>query len=392
MSSDHQCAAYRQCNSEFLSLFRGIDRNYSSNIMITACEALILQIAEKKRKEAEEKAAKRAEDTQEERKVLNYLSTQAAHLETRAMSPLVGGGFPQGSLPEGLATSTTVVPGTRLSYVDLTRPERRSFGTDESLLGSPTRHLRGASNGSWSGPMGPAGSVQQPGHSNSLSSFGAGDSSAQDPHMTALNTVLGVDFIQDAPPRGNGSGPGPEAHTVRPHAPRWAQSGAEAADIGGTALPDLLREVQEDRMRLQAQHAEQLAGFAMEPSDRLPDDPDYEEHHLRKNQAAAAAEQLAYMEVCALLPYGFRTCFPTLEQRIRQAGILHCGKVQHWQATHSIRKVCVDFMVFEHILPRAVTLVRLKVGSVDADSGMYEMCQYCTGSAETPRKASSRRI
>jgi hypothetical protein len=255
-----------------------------------------LQIAEKKRREAEEKAAKRAEDTHEEKKALNYLSTQAAKLETRAMNLGNGNGFVQAT--DTVGGTSPVVPGTRPNFVNLARLEQQRLGLDEESRDGSTGLGRGDSFGSiFSGPLGPTGSLNHATNSNSFSSLGAGDTKAHERHLAALQTSLGTDFIDDSPLRGPVN-PG-KRYPQRAGAqisPQPQVPGASGAPTAPTALPDLLRDMQESRMRLKAQFAEQLEEYGPEGSQNRNVRLEAPQKRAEEERMAAA-EQLAHVEV-----------------------------------------------------------------------------------------------
>lgn len=269
--------------------------------------SFLMQVAEKKRRDAEEKAAKRAEDTEEERKVLNYLSTQAAHLRTRTMNPQQAAEVSNGLVADGAVGTSTTISGARPNYVNLSRPERRSVGLNWSSRDSSAGHITGhadeSQGGGFSGPMGPGAappSAPSARHedSSSLPSSAAGDSRSHDQHMAALRTTLGVDFIDDGPLRG----PVREGHGTQTQ--RLAQqpqlsSRSAARPAGAAALPDLLREVQQEQMRLKAQFAEQLEGYGPAASHAGP----HRTTQWPDEERRAATQQLAHVEVChALAP------------------------------------------------------------------------------------------
>lgn len=252
-----------------------------------------MQIAEKRRRDAEEKAVRRAEDTEEERKVYNYLSTQAAHLRTRTMNPQQAAAFANGALTDSMVGNSTTISGARPNYVNLSRHEQHSIGLDRSSCDSSAGHLKGDSHGSLggglSGPMAPNSLPHRAEHSNSLSSLGAGDSRAHDQHMAALRTTLGgVDFIDNGPLRG----PARVDHGTRIQRP--AQLGSGDGSAGAAALPDLLREVQQAQKRLKAQFAAQLEGYGPETSQKGPQ----KAAQWSVEERQAATQQLAHVEVC----------------------------------------------------------------------------------------------
>lgn len=251
-----------------------------------------MQIADKRRREAQEKAARSAEDTEEEQKVLNYLSTQAANLRTRTMNPQHGATFANGLVTNGMGATSTIVPGARPNFVNLSNLEQNSLGHGGSSRGSSVGHRRGDSfGGGFSGPLAPA-SPYETVHSNSLSSLGAGDTRTPDKHMAALRTTLGVDFIDDGPLRGPVLGD----QGTRIRDPTQVPLGAGNGPAGAAALPDLLREVQEEQMRLKAQFAQQLEGYGREGSHNMHGDPNGAEKWSAEERRAAA-DQLAHVEV-----------------------------------------------------------------------------------------------